>query len=87
VPLQLVPPPQLVCEPSVFSPLQLVFPLQLVWEPSVFSPLQLVFPLQLVVAQPGNVNPAPVIRLAILNPAKTFLSCLMSISPLLFNRD
>jgi len=48
-------------------------------------PLQLVFPLQLVVAQPVNVNPAPVIRVATLNPAKTFLSRLVSMFHLLVN--
>ena len=48
-------------------------------------PLQLVFPLQLVVAQPVNVNPAPVMRVATLNPAKTFLSRLVFIFHLLAN--
>jgi hypothetical protein len=77
LPLQLVPPLQLV------FPLQLVPPLQLVLEPSVFSPLQLVLPLQLVDLQPVNVNPVPVSRLAILNPARIFLSPLLAMFRLL----
>jgi len=85
LPLQLVFPLQLVWEPPSFVPLQLVFPLQLVWEPPCFIPLQLVFPLQLGVAQLLNVNPAPVMRVATLNPAKTFLSRLVSIFHLLAN--
>jgi len=86
VPLQLLPPLQLVLAPSSFVPLQLVVPLQLALVPSFCVPLQLVVPLQLALlfeAQLVSVNADPLIRLTILNPARIFLSCLLPMCSLL----
>jgi hypothetical protein len=65
----------------VLAPLQLVLvPLQLVLVCSCFVPVQLV---DCFVAQLFNVKTEPVIRLTILNPARIFLSWLLSMCCLL----